>query len=62
MLTQQLNDKSIQILYCKSTDTKPNDCSNGSIILEIDTGKYYKFSESDTTWYEAPFAQFDGRV
>lgn len=62
MLTQQLNENSIQILYCKSTDTKPTDCDNGSIIMEIDTSKYYKFSKSNTTWYEVPYTQIDWRV
>ena len=35
-----------------STDTKPTDVVNGSIFLEIDTGKIYMFSAEDEDWYE----------
>ncbi len=37
--------------YCLSTDTKPTTgIGNGSVLIEIDTGKSYVFDEEHTTW------------
>lgn len=33
-----------------STDTKPTDCAENSLFLELDTGKFYYFTGS--TWEE----------
>ena len=45
--------------YCEimglSTDTKPDDpieVSNGSIFVEMDTGKIYFYSEASREWIE----------
>ena len=40
-------------LYGKSTDSKPTTgVTNGSIFIEIDTGKAYFFDGSTNTWLE----------
>lgn len=39
--------------YCLSTDVKPTeDIRNGSILVEIDTGKVFFFNEDSSTWVE----------
>ena len=35
---------------CLSSDTKPTDVANGSILIEIDTGAVYAFDEENGTW------------
>ena len=38
---------------CLSTDTKPTDgIANGSLCLEIDTGKIYAYNEDGSAWVE----------
>lgn len=37
---------------CKSTDTKPTDIINGSLLIEIDTSKLYFFDEASNVWRE----------
>jgi len=38
---------------CLSTDTKPTEgIANGSLCLEMDTGKIYAFNETASTWVE----------
>lgn len=37
---------------CLSTDSKPTDVANGSILVEMDSGKIYMFNESATAWVE----------
>ena len=38
-----------------STDTKPTDgVRNGSVFIEIDTGKRYLFDEENKEWNEQP--------
>ena len=37
---------------CLSSDTKPVGVSNGSMLLEMDTGKIYVFDEANSTWRE----------
>jgi len=34
-----------------STDSKPA-AANGSLFKEIDTGKEYRYSAADATWYD----------
>lgn len=37
---------------CISTDTKPTDVINGSLLIEMDTGKLYFFDEASSVWRE----------
>lgn len=37
---------------CLSGDTKPTDVDNGSVMLEMDTGKVYFFDEENSQWRE----------
>ena len=38
---------------CLSTDTKPTDgIANGSLVIEMDTGKIYAFNEAGSAWVE----------
>ena len=37
---------------CLSTDTKPTDWANGSLLLEMDTATLYMFDEESKTWKE----------
>ena len=39
-------------VYCLSTDSKPTNVPNGSILVEMDTSKIYTFDESGTQWNE----------
>ena len=45
-------DKRRKEIMCLSTDTKPTDLSNGSVCLEIDTGKLYVWNEAGEAWAE----------
>lgn len=39
--------------HCLSTDTKPvTGIANGSILMEMDTGKVFMFDESSLLWKE----------
>lgn len=45
--------KNTRTYYGKSTDSKPTTgVTNGSIFIEIDTGKAYFFDGSTNTWLE----------
>lgn len=35
---------------CLSSDSKPTDVANGSILIEMDTGTVYTFDEANSTW------------
>ena len=54
---QNTNSRTLE-LYGKSTDTKPIDfiddvqVINGSVFIEIDTGKGFLFDEQNKTWKE----------
>lgn len=37
---------------CLSTDTKPTDVANGSVMLEMDTSKVYMYDEDNSQWRE----------
>lgn len=52
MVTQEYNSSSIQILYLSSSDSKPTNCDNGSVVVEVDTGKTFRFDAEHITWYE----------
>ena len=43
---------SVGTYFGVSSDTKPNDVANGSLLIEMDTGKKYLFSAGDNNWYE----------
>lgn len=40
------------IVYCLSSDSKPADVDNGSVLIEMDTKKVYFFDEENHTWRE----------
>ena len=47
------NDKILVESVCLSTDTKPTTgIANGSLVLEMDTGKIFAFNETASTWIE----------
>lgn len=39
-------------VYCLSTDNKPSTLPNGSICVEMDTGKIYLYDEANAQWIE----------
>ena len=49
-----INDgKDVVEMACLSTDTKPtNGIANGSLLIEIDTGKIFMFNETGSAWVE----------
>lgn len=59
-IERRYNDKTRVILELRglSTDTKPTDeikavyIDNGSVYIEIDTGKVYLFNLENTSWNE----------
>ena len=47
------NGKVMVEAACLSTDTKPTTgIANGSLCLEMDTGKIFAFNETASTWVE----------
>lgn len=47
------NDKILVESVCLSTDSKPTTgIANGSLCLEMDSGKIYYFDETSSTWAE----------
>ncbi len=53
MVTQEYNCSSIQIFFLTSSDTKPTeDVSNGSVVIEVDTGKQFRFDIENVTWHD----------
>lgn len=58
MVTQEYNRGSIQIFFLASSDTKPTeDVSNGSVIIEVDTGKQFRFDIENVTWHDFGYAK-----
>ena len=46
-------DQSAKDYACLSTDEKPTDgIANGSLCLEMDTGKIFMFNEAGSAWVE----------
>ena len=46
-------DQSAKDYVCLSSDTKPTDgITNGSMCLEMDTGKFYAFDAAGEVWIE----------
>ena len=37
---------------CLSTDDKPTDVANASVLLEMDTGKVYMFDGENEAWLD----------
>lgn len=54
MTTQWFYESSVQRFHGLSTDTKPTDCTNGSVFVELDTAKIYLFNEAALTWHAIP--------
>lgn len=52
MLTQHYKPNIPASFFCTSSDTKPTDCENGSMLHEIDTGKVYRFDAENLVWHE----------
>lgn len=52
--TGTCNGRAIEVceLYGLSGDTKPIDVKNGSVFMEMDTGKVSIFDEENKKWYE----------
>ena len=47
------NEKSYIEGACLAADAKPTDgIANGSIVIEIDTGKIFMFNETGSAWAE----------
>ena len=47
------NEQNLVQAVCLSTDAKPTaGIANGSMMLEMDTGKIYAFNEAASTWVE----------
>lgn len=48
-----VNNKQLVDIACLSTDTKPTTgIMNGSMLIEVNTGKLYVFDESASAWTE----------
>jgi hypothetical protein len=39
-------------IYQLSTDTKPDHAANGTLLVEMDTGKLYTYDEENKQWHE----------
>lgn len=58
MVTQEYNCSSIQVFFLTSSDIKPiEDVSNGSVIIEVDTGKQYRFDIENVMWHDFGYAK-----
>ena len=55
MVTQRYNENSIQVIYLKSSETKPTNTDNGSVVVEVDTGKCFRFDEENSRYYECNY-------
>jgi hypothetical protein len=51
-LKRTINGKEIADIVCLSTDVKPTGLANGSICLEMNTGKFYVYDEENNEWKE----------
>ena len=56
------------VLYGLKADSKPTDVANGSVFIELDTGKVFRFSAGDSKWYvitsavDAKIAELENKV
>ena len=51
-LIRTIEGKELVEMACLSTDTKPTNVWNGSLCLEMDTGKVYAFNGTALEWVE----------
>lgn len=52
-LVRETRNKQIKEIACLSTDTKPTEgVANGSILIEMNTGKIFMFNEAGAEWLE----------
>ena len=49
MVTQE-HDKYMQTIYIRSDEPKPSVAQNGDCIIEVDTGKPYRFDAENAVW------------
>lgn len=54
MITQWFYDSSVQRFHGLSTDTKPTNCTNGSVFIEINTGTIYLYNAAAGAWVAVP--------
>lgn len=47
-----ITGRSEKVYVCLSTDDKPTGASNGSILYEMDTKKFYMFDKANSQWRE----------
>lgn len=53
VFSPRFDGKAYQEGACLSTDTKPTDgLANGSILVEVDSGKVFFFNEAASEWVE----------
>lgn len=58
MVTQEYYGSVVEVFYLTSSDTKPTeDVDNGSVIIEIDTGKKFVFDKENGTWCDFGFVK-----
>ena len=56
MVTQELDSGSIQIMYITSSESKPiHNINNGSIIIEVDTGRAFRFDLENLMWHDVGY-------
>lgn len=51
-LINVINGKELVEAACLSTDDKYGNVANGSICIEMDTGKIFMFNEAGSAWVE----------
>ena len=52
-LTGAVDQKNVVEVWCLSTDSKPTaGIAEGSVAIEIDTGKAFFFNETTSAWVE----------
>lgn len=60
MYTQKINYGMTEEYFGLSTDTKPTHADNGDLLMEIDTGKQFRFDEQNGVWHEQPSGDSGG--
>ena len=46
------NNNGQTVIYQLSTDAKPDHAANGTLLVEMDTGKLYVYDEENKQWHE----------
>ena len=57
MVTQDMNENSIQTIYLTSDETKPSGLANGSVVIEVDTAARYRYDAENDIWYPAGYVE-----